>query len=383
VAPCANFPNFTAVLSWWREPGQYVTRYVAQLAASKRVYLFAACRMHGAGRMERQVVGISPARGPVGACYFASGENLAARATNTGGHRVKLKPALTAFGAAAATAVALAGAPAASADTEVKWLGQPGELVDGTVIQHWTVSHLKPSTDVIPYQPVGTLWEATASDEAISGNATPIVSNLNARAKNGDTYRVLFGVATEQGVNPSTLAQGQKTSGKIYFDVTGERPDSVFYSSGGPDELLWLEAPPAPATGSTGGGAPSSDSTASPATSGTPAAATPETVGGTPADATPASATPAPVSLPEGSVGTPLPEGSVGTPLPEGAAAEPAPAPAAVAPAPEGNAGTPVPHGAMPAAEAPAGSVGTPVEGATPAPAPGAPLPTVVPAPPA
>jgi uncharacterized protein DUF1942 len=295
---------------------------------------------------------------------------------------VKIKPALAAFGAAAATAVALAGAPPAAADAEVQWLGQPGELVDGIVVQHWTVSHLKPSTDVIPYQPVGALWEATASDEAISGNATPIVSNLNARAKNGDTYRVLFGVATEQGVNPSTLAQGQKTSGKIYFDVTGEHPDSVFYSAGGPDELLWLEAPPASATGSTDGGSSSSGSTASPSTSG---AATPETPGGTPADATPASVTPVPASLPAGSVGTPLPEGSVGTPLPEGAAAaaEPAPVPAAVSPAPADGAGTPVPHGAAPAAEAPAGSVGTPVEGATPAPAPGAPVTTVMPAPPA
>ena len=43
------------------------------------------------------------------------------------------------------------------------------------------------------------------------------MSNLNARARNGDTYRVLFTVATPQGVNPSTLAQGEKTTGKIYF----------------------------------------------------------------------------------------------------------------------------------------------------------------------
>ena len=309
---------------------------------------------------------------------------------------MKIKPALATFGAAAATAAALAGAPVASADAEVQWLGQPGELVNGNVIQHWTVSHLKPSTDVIPYQPVGTLWEATASDEAISGNVTPVVSNLNARAKNGDTYRVLFGVATPQGVNPSTLAQGQKTSGKIYFDVTGESPDSVFYSAGGPDELLWLEAPPAPApaTGSPGGGSSSSSTATSPSTSGAAASATPEAPGETPADATPASVTPVPASVPAGSVGTPLPEGSVGTPLPEGsvgtplpegaAAAEPAPVPAAaapapVAPAPAGSA----PHGAAPAAEVPAGSVGTPVEGAAPAPGPGAPTTTVVPAPPA
>ncbi|MBB2991994.1 hypothetical protein FHR72_003490 [Mycolicibacterium iranicum] len=304
---------------------------------------------------------------------------------------MKLKPALAAVTTAAAAAVALAGAPTASADAEVQWLGQPGELVHGTVVQHWTVSHLKPSTDAIPYRPVGTLWEATASDEAITGNVTPIVSNLNARAKNGDTYRVLFGVATEQGVNPSTLAQGQKTSGKIYFDVTGEAPDSVFYSSGGAEELLWVQAPPAPATGSTGSagssGAGSYDTT--PSESGSADTATPETPGATPA-ATPTSVMPSPAAVPAGSAGTPLPEGSAGTPLPEGSSgtplpagsagtplpgdaapanAGPAPMPAAVAPAPQGSAGTPLPQGAAPA---------------QPAPAPGAPTTTVVvPAPPA
>ena len=274
---------------------------------------------------------------------------------------MKITPALAAVTAAAAAAVALGGASVASADAETQWLGQPGELASGNVVQHWTVSHLKPSTDAIPYQPVGTLWEATASDEAISGSVTPVISNLNARAENGDTYRVLFGVATEQGVNPSTLAQGQKTSGKIYFDVTGEAPDSVFYSTGGGvEELLWLEAPPAPATGSTGnGGSSPSSSGSSPSASGAAATTTPETPGATPAAATPTSVTPTPASVPAGSVGTPLPEGSVGTPLPEG------------------SVGTPLPQGAAPAAE----STGTPVEGA---PAPGAPTTTVVvPAPPA
>lgn len=68
--------------------------------------------------------------------------------------------------------------------------------------------------------------EATATDQAIQGSATPILSNLNAKARSGQTYRVLFGVATPQGVNPATLAQGQKTTGKVYFDVVGDGPDS-------------------------------------------------------------------------------------------------------------------------------------------------------------
>lgn len=287
---------------------------------------------------------------------------------------MKFKPALVAAAtAAAATAVALGGAATASADTEVQWLGQPGELVNGTVVQHWTVSHLKPSTDTIPYQPVGTLWEATASDEAVAGNVTPIISNLNARAKNGDTYRVLFGVATTQGVNPAPLAQGHKTSGKIYFDVTGEAPDSVFYSTGDAEELLWLQAPP-PATGSGSGTGGSTSGSSSSGASSAPSAAAETTAPETPASipaAEPAavgSATPAPV--PSGSSGTPLPEGSSGTPLPEGSSGTPLP---------EGSSGTPLPANAAPPAEA----APAPVPAAA-TPAPAAPTTTVVaPAPPA
>lgn len=252
--------------------------------------------------------------------------------------------AFVAMAAAAAATVGVAAAPFASADTEVRYLGQPGELVNGTVIQHWTITGLKPSTDSIGYRPAGTLWEATATDEAVSGYVTPIISDLNARARNGETYRVLFGVATPQGVNPSTLAQGQKTTGKIYFDVTGEAPDSVLYRTGGNDLLLWVEPPPAPATGYTGGS--TAPAQAAPITSDTAEAA--------PADTAPTAETPAPTPAPatplqEGSTGTPLPEGSSGTPLPEGAAA-----------APEGSSGTPIPDGSATTAEIPGGSAPTP-----------------------
>jgi hypothetical protein len=82
---------------------------------------------------------------------------------------------------------------------------------------------------------VARCGKPTATDEALEGSATPIVSNLNARSKSGETYRALFQVATSEGVNPTTLAQGQKTSGKVYFDVTGDGPESVVYNAGGRD----------------------------------------------------------------------------------------------------------------------------------------------------
>ncbi|MGB8403441.1 MAG: MPT63 family protein, partial [Mycobacterium sp.] len=166
---------------------------------------------------------------------------------------------ITAAAAAAAAAAAIA-APLAWADDTVSTttasLGQQAKLIDGNSVQGWTITDLKPSTDAVPYAANGTLWEATATDEAIQGGATPIVSNLNARAADGQNYRVLFGVATPQGVNPATLGQGQKTTGKVYFDVTGPAPQSVVYNAGGHDLLSWQgSSTTAPAAAPTSGGA--------------------------------------------------------------------------------------------------------------------------------
>lgn len=81
--------------------------------------------------------------------------------------------------AAAAAALAIIGAPVAAADTTTTTtLGSQGQLVNGAVVQAWTVADLKPSTDVIPYPVRGALWEATATDTAVAGTVTPIVSNL-------------------------------------------------------------------------------------------------------------------------------------------------------------------------------------------------------------
>ena len=175
---------------------------------------------------------------------------------------------------ATAGALGLITAPISSAeDVTTTTVGSQAKLVDGNVIQGWTISDLRPSSDAIPYPVAGTLWEATATDEALQGSATPIVSNLNARARSGETYRVLFGVATPQGVNPATLPQGQKTTGKVYFDVTGDAPDAVVYSAGNQDLLAWAQAAPTPRQSGTQGGTqwtPPARSQASPAPAATP-----------------------------------------------------------------------------------------------------------------
>jgi len=80
---------------------------------------------------------------------------------------------------ASAMAAGVAVAPSAAAEEAVTHhFGAGAELVNGTVVQEWTVTDLKPSSDVIPYPVAGTLWEATATDTAVEGSVIPIVSNL-------------------------------------------------------------------------------------------------------------------------------------------------------------------------------------------------------------
>ncbi|MEV3903677.1 DUF1942 domain-containing protein [Mycobacterium sp. NPDC050551] len=287
-----------------------------------------------------------------------------------------------AAGAAGVIAAPIAGADTAGVSTQD--LGNQAELRDGNVVQHWTVTGLKPSSDTIPYQVRGTLWEATATDKAVAGPATPIVSNFNARAADGQNYRALFQVATPQGVNPATIAQGQETSGKIYFDVTGPAPDTVVYNAGGRDLLVWDEPPAAPQSAPDTSNYPAGSSTApaevadeAPATADgeelTPAPASNEVDPAAPgASGTPVAVGPDGTPLPAGSAGTPLPEGA---PVPAGTQPVPAgtqPVPAGTQPVPAGSAGTPLPAGAPAPAGTPA-AAGVPGAPAPAAPAPGAP----------
>ena len=139
-------------------------------------------------------------------------------------------------------------ATAVAANPTVAGFGAREQLPDagGAAVTGYSISELRSSSDAIPYPVSGQLYEVTAGVEAVQGTVTPIVSNFNARATDGATYRALYNVATPQGVNPSALAQGAKSTGKIYFDVTGAVPTSVVYNDGAQDLLIWTAAAPSP-----------------------------------------------------------------------------------------------------------------------------------------
>jgi hypothetical protein len=144
---------------------------------------------------------------------------------------MKITRLVTAAIAAVVTAtIGISSAPIASAYPNVGKLGSEITMDDtaGQVALSWNVSNLKPSSDTIPgYPVVGKLWEATATVKAIRGPVTPQIPNFNAAASYQAAYRVLWQANTPQGISGATIAEGQQSTGKIYFDVTGPSPTTV------------------------------------------------------------------------------------------------------------------------------------------------------------
>jgi hypothetical protein len=246
-----------------------------------------------------------------------------------------------------------------------------GVQVDVGGGQLWSVAGLQPSTDVIPFAPAGTVWEATVTAAPVGGGI-PVVPAFSARPDGaGQSYPVLWSTPTALGISPAPIAAGQAASGKIYFDAaTTAPPASVAYTSGGRDTAVWV-MPAAPAAES----APSYVSPSPMAGSQGPAAVTPQVPAAVPAPAAGSTGTAVPAA--PRSAGTPLPAAprSAGTPLPAGSTPAAAPAgppvstPAVAAPAaappssPAAPAAVPPPPAATPSTPAPAagGSVGTPL----------------------
>jgi hypothetical protein len=158
-----------------------------------------------------------------------------------------------AFGVAAATV-----APASAANN-VKPLGVQETLNDwatGGPLIGYTVTSLNPSSDAIPYPVAGRLYEATMTVDGFGVPATPVIPMFNARAESGQNYRVL---ANAPGA-PGPVPPGGSSTGKLYFDVVGDIPNSVVYNDGVQDLLVWIATsnPAGPGGAPTGGGTSSS-----------------------------------------------------------------------------------------------------------------------------
>lgn len=149
-----------------------------------------------------------------------------------------MKTATTA--AVAALAIGIAVASPATAVPEVDSLGSTQAIYDGDVTSAWTVSNLEPSSDSADVNDLtGKLWEATVTVTAVEGSVTPAIPFLNARAKDGENYRVLYYAFTPKGLSGATLPQGGQSTGKVYFDVTGAAPTSVAYNDVVSDRVVW------------------------------------------------------------------------------------------------------------------------------------------------
>ena len=105
----------------------------------------------------------------------------------------------------------------------------------------YTVKNLKPSSDAVPYPVAGRLYEANVSTDAVVGTVFPQINDFLARTPSGVDYRVLSTVSTLSG---APLGPGGSTSGKLYFDVVGENPDSVIYNDNFQDLLGWVGLQP-------------------------------------------------------------------------------------------------------------------------------------------
>lgn len=133
--------------------------------------------------------------------------------------------------AAAVCAFALAVLPPDEASAETVDLGGTADvdLVDienGTDVeidQEWTISDLKPSTDTIPYRPVGSLWEATATVELADGGI-PVIPGFVARS-DSDSYPRVVERGQRTGRRSVRSAAGRFGNRQVVFRRHRHRPD--------------------------------------------------------------------------------------------------------------------------------------------------------------
>jgi hypothetical protein len=148
---------------------------------------------------------------------------------------VKIKT-VTGAVAAAAMALSFGAAVPASATDNIQPFGTQETLNDfgtGGPMIGYTVMGLTPSSDAVPHN--GQLYEAPVTVNAFGAWATPMISMFNARAESSALYQALPASGAGGPVPP-----GGSSTGKLYFDVVGDAPNSVVYNDGVRDLLAWV-----------------------------------------------------------------------------------------------------------------------------------------------
>lgn len=127
----------------------------------------------------------------------------------------------------------------ASATDNIKTFGEQARINDwgtGAPMIGYTVMNFSPSSDPVPHY--GDLYEATLTVQSFGGWVNPMIERFVARAESGDGDPVLL--YAPGGISGAQVPPGASTTGKLYFDVIGDLPNSVVWNDGTRDILGWV-----------------------------------------------------------------------------------------------------------------------------------------------
>lgn len=100
----------------------------------------------------------------------------------------------------------------------------------------YIVTNFMPSSAPVGHN--GTLYEATLTVQAFGDEVNPKIERFLTRAENGIGNPVI--VNAPGGIGVGQIPPGGSTTGKLFFDVFGEAPNSVVYNDGTRDILAWV-----------------------------------------------------------------------------------------------------------------------------------------------
>ena len=146
----------------------------------------------------------------------------------------QFKLAAAAFAAVAAISSA---APAWAVDN-IKPFGDQIRVIDtvGNPVIGYTVTDFGPSSADVAHD--GQLYSATLTVQAYGAPANPAIVMFNARAESGEGYRAIL--EGPDAITAASVPANSTSSGKLYFDVTGDTPNSVVVNDGMRDIFAWI-----------------------------------------------------------------------------------------------------------------------------------------------